>query len=153
MADASQNGMQFAGWYLDAGFQERFDGLSGSIGNLTLYAKFVNFEYKKLIYLLPDGTALICHRQHSRKSTLLHSLAYFGIDSRCAAYVSDRHPIWLCYVIEINIFYIKDIMRSICDDRMSDIQKTRAIFDWLVVNIYYDNAVLRYAVRLFWLSL
>lgn len=35
----------------------------------------------------------------------------------------------------------KDIMRSICDDRMTDVQKARAIFDWLIVNVYYDNNV------------
>lgn len=32
----------------------------------------------------------------------------------------------------------KKILRSICDDSMTDLQKARAIFDWLVVNVYYD---------------
>ncbi|MDE6474859.1 MAG: InlB B-repeat-containing protein [Clostridia bacterium] len=35
----------------------------------------------------------------------------------------------------------KEIMRSVCDDRMTDLQKARAIFDWLVINVYYDNNV------------
>ncbi|MDE5654245.1 MAG: InlB B-repeat-containing protein [Clostridia bacterium] len=35
----------------------------------------------------------------------------------------------------------KTILRSICDDRMKDLQKARAIFDWLVVNVYYDYNV------------
>ncbi len=35
----------------------------------------------------------------------------------------------------------KTILRSICDDRMSDLQKARAIFDWLVINVYYDYNV------------
>ncbi|MDE5756402.1 MAG: InlB B-repeat-containing protein [Clostridia bacterium] len=35
----------------------------------------------------------------------------------------------------------KEIMRGICDDRMSDLQKARAIFDWLIINVYYDNNV------------
>lgn len=314
LADASQNGMQFAGWYLDAGFQERFDGLSGSIGNLTLYAKFVNFEYKKLIYLLPDGTedayhdmvypgSLVARREEVLSQDLTQRLVWYldkdmtvrhnsfvmpntetivysrweeivcagfldkdlaTIDSfdemvayieyiyfndvtqpnrvpvtyvsgasainaevskavkQCTfprmlsmAYQSDSQNNLTAYLknnaegqasvsatsredfypqldsafnnyqsqreddfdgFAINyidktypcstsdqLFYVlshgyrpipqkdsaaeaiyqqfKDIMRSICDDRMSDIQKTRAIFDWLVVNIYYDNAV------------
>ncbi|MDE6605554.1 MAG: InlB B-repeat-containing protein [Clostridia bacterium] len=35
----------------------------------------------------------------------------------------------------------KEIMRGICDDRMTDLQKARAIFDWLIINVYYDNNV------------
>lgn len=35
----------------------------------------------------------------------------------------------------------KEIMRSVCDDRMTDLQKARAIFDWLIINVYYDNNV------------
>ena len=35
----------------------------------------------------------------------------------------------------------KEIMRAVCDDRMTDLQKARAIFDWLVINVYYDNNV------------
>ena len=35
----------------------------------------------------------------------------------------------------------KEIMRGVCDDRMTDLQKARAIFDWLVINVYYDNNV------------
>lgn len=35
----------------------------------------------------------------------------------------------------------KAVMRSICDDRMSDLQKARAIYDWLILNVYYDYNV------------
>ena len=36
---------------------------------------------------------------------------------------------------------LKIILRSICDDSMSDLQKARAIYDWLILNVYYDNNV------------
>lgn len=36
---------------------------------------------------------------------------------------------------------LKSVARKICDDDMSDLEKTRAIFDWLIINVYYDNAV------------
>lgn len=35
----------------------------------------------------------------------------------------------------------KDIMRDIVDDSMSDYEKVRAIYSWLITNVYYDNAV------------
>ena len=35
----------------------------------------------------------------------------------------------------------KDIMRSIVDDTMSDYEKVRSIYLWLITNVYYDNYV------------
>ena len=35
----------------------------------------------------------------------------------------------------------KAIMRSIVDDTMSDYEKVKAIYEWLVLNVYYDNYV------------
>lgn len=35
----------------------------------------------------------------------------------------------------------KDIMRRICDDDMSDFEKVTNIYQWLVLNVYYDNFV------------
>ncbi|MBD5086852.1 MAG: hypothetical protein HDT32_05820 [Clostridiales bacterium] len=35
----------------------------------------------------------------------------------------------------------RSIMREICDDTMSDVDKARAIFEWIILNVQYDNAV------------
>lgn len=35
----------------------------------------------------------------------------------------------------------KDIMRSVVDDTMSDYEKVRSIYLWLITNVYYDNYV------------
>ncbi len=35
----------------------------------------------------------------------------------------------------------KNIMREICDDDMTDLQKVEAIYDWLIINVCYDYAV------------
>lgn len=35
----------------------------------------------------------------------------------------------------------REIMREICDDSMSDLHKIKAIYEWLIINVYYDNAV------------
>lgn len=35
----------------------------------------------------------------------------------------------------------KDIMRSIVDDDMTDLQKVTNIYSWLITNVYYDNYV------------
>ena len=35
----------------------------------------------------------------------------------------------------------KNIMRKICDDDMTDLQKVEAIYDWLIINVCYDYAV------------
>ncbi|MDE6276310.1 MAG: InlB B-repeat-containing protein [Clostridia bacterium] len=53
--DASRDDKQFAGWYLDSEFEDRFTSLSGVAENLVLYAKFVDFDYKQLSYVTPDG--------------------------------------------------------------------------------------------------
>ena len=34
----------------------------------------------------------------------------------------------------------RDIMRKICDDTMSDLEKVRAIYEWIILNVQYDNA-------------
>lgn len=33
----------------------------------------------------------------------------------------------------------KEILKTICDDTMSDITKLRAIYEWLIMNVQYDN--------------
>lgn len=33
----------------------------------------------------------------------------------------------------------KDILISICDDSMTDYEKSRAIYEWLIINVEYDN--------------
>lgn len=33
----------------------------------------------------------------------------------------------------------KTVLREICDDTMSDVQKSRAIYEWLIMNVQYDN--------------
>ncbi len=55
LQDAKKEGMQFAGWYLDSNFDVRFNGFEGVAKDLNLHAKFVDYEYKKLSYRLPDG--------------------------------------------------------------------------------------------------
>lgn len=35
----------------------------------------------------------------------------------------------------------RSIMREICDDTISDVDKARGIFEWIVLNVQYDNAV------------
>ena len=35
----------------------------------------------------------------------------------------------------------RNIMRKICNDSMSDLEKSRAIYEWIVLNVQYDNAV------------
>lgn len=39
---------------------------------------------------------------------------------------------------------IKDILRKICDDNMTSIEKLRRIYEWIVLNVEYDNAALDY---------
>lgn len=33
----------------------------------------------------------------------------------------------------------KTVLREICDDTMSNVQKSRAIYEWLIMNVQYDN--------------
>ncbi|MDE6758408.1 MAG: InlB B-repeat-containing protein, partial [Clostridia bacterium] len=35
----------------------------------------------------------------------------------------------------------REIMRQICDDTMSDLEKARAIYEWIIIKVQYDNAV------------
>ncbi|MDE5617174.1 MAG: hypothetical protein K2I78_05230, partial [Clostridia bacterium] len=35
----------------------------------------------------------------------------------------------------------REILRQICDESMSDLEKTRAIYEWIILNVQYDNAV------------
>jgi len=35
----------------------------------------------------------------------------------------------------------RDIMRNICDDEMTDFEKVKAIYEWIIVNVNYDNYV------------
>lgn len=43
---------------------------------------------------------------------------------------------------------IKNVMRKIIDDSMSDYDKVKAIFEWIVDNVVYDDASARYASSL-----
>ncbi len=36
----------------------------------------------------------------------------------------------------------KTVLREIVDDKMTDIEKAHAIFDWIILNVTYDNALL-----------
>ncbi|MDE6189234.1 MAG: hypothetical protein K2G37_02970, partial [Clostridia bacterium] len=36
----------------------------------------------------------------------------------------------------------REIMRNICDDGMSDLEKVRAIYEWLILNVQYDYVVI-----------
>jgi len=40
---------------------------------------------------------------------------------------------------EILLEKAKAVLREICDDTMTDLQKTRAIYDWLIQNVSYDH--------------
>ncbi|MDE7191502.1 MAG: InlB B-repeat-containing protein [Clostridia bacterium] len=320
LQDATKNDQQFAGWYLDFDFEERLSSLSESIGNLILYAKFVDFDYKQLSYVTPDdvdytpyemiypGTALSAPKEvltadgsrelvwyANKEMTIRNNLRYMpnedttlyarwedklyagfldkdwysiddikSIDSyedmlayvefiyfynitkespksityvsgaenikeefskalgECTfprmisasyrAYSNNTGSVWMSSSVSgqatlsataqedyypqighvfdnyessrsvdfddfaINyvdktyecstsdqLFYVlshgyrplpvsgsqayriydkfKEIMRGVCDDRMTDLQKARAIFDWLIINVYYDNNV------------
>ena len=39
----------------------------------------------------------------------------------------------------------KQVLREICDDSMTDFEKLRAIYEWIVLNVEYDNAALKLA--------
>lgn len=64
LQDAARSDMQFAGWYTDSNFKNRIDSLEGVTGNLDLYAKFVDFEYKKLTYATPNGVEEIPYEMY-----------------------------------------------------------------------------------------
>ncbi|MDE6372796.1 MAG: InlB B-repeat-containing protein, partial [Clostridia bacterium] len=59
LQNATRNDKQFAGWYLDSNFEMRLSSLSDITGNLILYAKFVDFDYKQLSYITPDDANYI----------------------------------------------------------------------------------------------
>lgn len=87
----------------------------------------------------------------SNRQTSFNDFAINYIDKTYECSTSDQ----LFYVLshgykplpvsgsQANTIYnkFKEIMRKICDDRMTDLQKARAIFDWLIINVYYDNNV------------
>ena len=43
---------------------------------------------------------------------------------------------------------IKKILRKICDDSMSDVEKLERIYEWIIMNVQYDNSALRLSENL-----
>jgi uncharacterized repeat protein (TIGR02543 family) len=46
LSDASKDYYSFAGWYKEAEFINKVESINGQYGDLTLYAKFIPFEFK-----------------------------------------------------------------------------------------------------------
>ena len=57
--DAKLANMQFAGWYTDSEYKNRIISLEGYAQNLVIYARFVDYEEKKIEYKVPDGAKTI----------------------------------------------------------------------------------------------
>jgi len=55
LQDATRYDKMFVGWYLDTDFDEKLTSLSSVASNLILYAKFVDFDYKKTLSYVPPS--------------------------------------------------------------------------------------------------
>ncbi len=129
--------------------------LSSSLADNNLELKFT---YENVGTL---STNKVYYEQYSSKNyTKYNSSRATSFDDFAINKVNNTYTVstteQLVYVLERNIkpdcvkestaetIYnkIKTILREIIDDKMTDVEKVKAIHDWLILNVVYDNELL-----------